>query len=114
MRRTFIRLTWLAVGVLLTVLFLEAVLRLLPVSMGRYRTDQFARWPLQNLEPRLPHAYSISWAMLNAQRGVTNNYGHTAPIDYHKGSHPVLVRRVIIWPCRGWRGMSSTRSPRFS
>lgn len=91
MRRIFTRLIWLTFGALLVVVLLECILRLLPVSMGRHRTDQFERWPLQNLEPRLPYAYSISWAMLNAQRGVTNNYGHIAPFDYRKGSHPILV-----------------------
>ena len=91
MRRIFTRLIWLTFGALLVVVLLECILRLLPVSMGRHRTDQFERWPLQNLEPRLPYAYSISWAMLNAQRGVTNNSGHIAPFDYRKGSHPILV-----------------------
>lgn len=91
MQRIFSRLVWLIVGAILAVTLLECVLRLLPVSMGLYRTDQFERWPLQNSEPRLPYAYSISWSMLNAHRGITNNYGHIAPFDYKKGSHPILV-----------------------
>ena len=76
---------------LLTLVLLECVLRFLPVSMGLYRTEQFDKWPLQNSEPKLPYAYSISWAMLNPHRGTTNNYGHIAPFDFMKGSQPVLV-----------------------
>ena len=91
MTRTLSRLTWFGLGVILALILLECLLRLLPVSMGRHRTDQFERWPLQNLEPHLKHSYSISWSMLNAQRGTTNNYGHIAPFDYKKGTHPLLV-----------------------
>jgi hypothetical protein len=29
--------------------------------------------------------------MQNPHRGTTNNYGHIAPFDYQRGSHPVLV-----------------------
>lgn len=91
MRRIFSNLAWFILGALLAVGLLECVLRLLPVSMGPYRTDQFERWPLQSSEPHLPYTYSISWNMLNAHRGVTNNYGHIAPFDYKKDSHPILV-----------------------
>ena len=91
MRHTFSRLRWLALGALTAFALLECVLWLLPVSMGPYRTDQFEKWPLQNSEPRLPYSYSISWSMLNAHRGTTNNYGHIAPFDYKENSHPVLV-----------------------
>ena len=75
----------------LTLILFECVLRFLPVSMGLYRTEQFDKWPLQNSEPKLPYAYSISWAMLNPHRGTTNNYGHIAPFDFKKGSQAVLV-----------------------
>jgi hypothetical protein len=91
MRRTFSRLVWFVLGVTLALVFLECALRFLPVSMGRHRTDQFERWPLQNLEPHLKHSYSISWSMQNAQRGTTNNYGHISPFDYKKGSRPLFV-----------------------
>lgn len=91
MRLVFVRIWWLVLGVTIAVAVLEAALRFLPVSMGIYRTDQFERWPLQNSEAHLPYAYSLTWAMLNAHRGTTNNYGHVAPFDYKKGSHPILV-----------------------
>ena len=91
MRLIFSRLLWIFLGALLTLTVFEFVLRFLPVSMGLYRTEQFDKWPLQNSEPKLPYAYSISWAMLNPHRGTTNNYGHIAPFDFKKGSQPVLV-----------------------
>jgi hypothetical protein len=91
MRRLISRLVWLAFGIALAVFVLECVLRFLPVSMGRHRTEQFDRWPLQSLQPGLRHAYSISWSMQNAQRGTTNNYGHIAPFDYKKNTHPIIV-----------------------
>jgi hypothetical protein len=91
MGRILSRLAWFVLGVLLVALLMEAVLRLLPVSTGLHRTTQFARWPLFNTDPHEPYAYSIQWSLLNAHRGVTNNYGHVAPFDYRKGSRPVIV-----------------------
>ena len=91
MRRLFFRLGGIFLGMLVTLVLLECLLRFLPVSMGLYRTERFDKWPLQNSEPKLPYAYSISWAMLNPHRGTTNNYGHIAPFDFMKGSQPVLV-----------------------
>ena len=91
MQRLFNRLAWVFLGAVFTALLLECALRFLPVSMGLYRTSQSDRWPLHNSEPRLPYAYSISWAMLNAHRGTTNNYGHIAPFDFVQGSRPVIV-----------------------
>ena len=91
MQRTISGLAWFVIGVLVAAVLLECALRFVPVSMGRHRTEQFDRWPLQSLEPGLKHAYSISWSLQNAQRGVTNNYGHIAPFDFKKTSHPILV-----------------------
>lgn len=91
MRVVLVRLWWLMVGAGLAALLLEAVLRVLPVSMGLYRTQQYDRWPLQSYEPRRSYAYSFSWALRNAQRGVTNNYGHIAPFDFRMGAQPLVV-----------------------
>jgi hypothetical protein len=91
MQRLFSRVAWIIFGAVFIAVLLECVLRFLPVSMGLYRTQQFDKWPLQNSEPKLPYAYSISWAMLNAHRGTTNNYGHIAPFDFTQGSRPVIV-----------------------
>lgn len=88
---TLRRLMWFCGGTLLAVALIEGVLRFLPVSTVLHRTEQAERWPLQNTNPRLDYTYSITWAMLNAHRGVTNNYGHVSPFDYHKHSQPVIV-----------------------
>jgi len=91
MARLLSRSCWFACGVLATLLLLEFVLRLLPVSVPLPRSDQAARWPLQYTPPHAPYSYSIGWKMQNARRGVTNNYGHVAPFDFARGSHPVIV-----------------------
>jgi hypothetical protein len=85
------RLRWLSIGVVLAALALELVLRCLPVSMGMHRTLQYERWPLNNTQPHLHYTYSIGWAMRNAHRGTTNNYGQVAPFDFRAGRHPVVV-----------------------
>lgn len=91
MRSAVSKLMWFVLGALVALTLLELALRLLPVTMGPYRTNQFERWPLQSSEPDIPYAHSVSWSMLNARRGTTNNYGHIAPFDYKKGSQPVIV-----------------------
>jgi hypothetical protein len=91
MQRLISRLAWVFLGAIFAAVLLECALRFLPVSMGLYRTTQASKWPLYNSEPRLPYAYSISWAMLNPHRGTTNNYGHIAPFDFSQGSRPVVV-----------------------
>ena len=55
------------------------------------RTEDSGRWPLQDTSTPVGYTYSITWAMLNAHRGVTNNYGHVAPFDYEKNSQPIVV-----------------------
>lgn len=91
MHRSLVRLAWLMAGAFLALSLLGLVLQFLPVSTGLRRTDDSARWPLQNTPPHHAYAYSITWAMLNAHRGVTNNYGHVSPFDYRKESNPVVV-----------------------
>ncbi len=82
---------WFALGALTALIALEGVFRLLPVSMGLYRTEQFERWPLQGYQPGQPYTYSKGWQMLNVYRGSTNNYGRNAPFDFNTGSRPVIV-----------------------
>jgi hypothetical protein len=91
MKRAFVRMAWIAAGVILALVLLEVVLRFLPVSKGLHRSNQFARWPLQYTESRFRYDYSIGWAMLNAHHGVTNNYGHVSPFDYRPHSRPLIV-----------------------
>ncbi len=82
---------WFCCGVLMAIIVLEGVLRMMPVSTGLHRTADYARWPLQNADPWTPYSYSLTWAMLNAHHGKTNNYGHVAPFDYRRDSRPVVV-----------------------
>ena len=90
--RKFVSATgWMMLGVVLALALLEIVLRFLPVPMGLYRTQRYDEWPLRSYEPKLPYTYSKSWALRNAHRGMTNNYGHIAPFDFHKDSAPVIV-----------------------
>jgi hypothetical protein len=78
-------------GAVVAALALEGLLRLLPVPMGLYRTEQYQRWPLVNYEPNRVYTSSMSWEMQHQRRGSTNNYGHLAPFDYVPGSRPVIV-----------------------
>ena len=80
-----------AAGAVVAALVLEGLLRLLPVPMGLYRTEQYQRWPLVNYEPHHAYTSSMSWEMRHTRRGTTNNYGHLAPFDYVRGSRPVIV-----------------------
>lgn len=91
MKQLLRRIGWLIAGALAAAIVLEVLFRMLPVSMGLQRATDVQRWPLVYAEPRSPYAYSISWAMLNAHRGITNNYGHIAAQDFVAGSRPVLV-----------------------
>jgi hypothetical protein len=91
MRSVLLRVLSLISGAILAVVALECALRLMPVSMGLYRAQNPAEWPLRSYEPNSRYAYSISWSFQNSHRGVTNNYGHIAPFDFQKGSRPVVV-----------------------
>jgi hypothetical protein len=91
MRPGLSRLGWFALGFVAALVLLETILHFLPVSTGMRRTEDSGRWPLQDTPPRSAYSYSITWAMLNAHRGVTNNYGHVAPFDYQKDSEPIVV-----------------------
>jgi hypothetical protein len=91
MRRILQGLGWLLAGALLAIAALELGLRLLPVSKGMHRSTAFDQWPLRYTEPHFRYDYSIGWSLGNAHSGVTNNYGHVAPFDFKRSSHPVLV-----------------------
>ncbi len=78
-------------GVLVLLALLEAGLRLLPTLSGLAPNPDTQAWPLRSYEASRRYQYSAGWAMLNAHRGTTNNYGHIAPFDFHKGSRPAIV-----------------------
>ena len=78
-------------GILVSALALETVLRFLPVTRGLFRTVEADRWPLNAFTPHTRYTYSMTWDFQNSQTGYTNNYGHLAPFDFVKNSRPVLV-----------------------
>jgi hypothetical protein len=79
------------IGAFSTAVMLEFVLRLLPVSMGLFRTVEHQHWPLRAYSPHEPFTYSRSWELLMVNRGHTNNYGQIAPFDFIPHSRPVIV-----------------------
>lgn len=85
------RSTLLVGGILAALLVTELALSTMPVTMGLYRTQRHDQWPMYGYGPRQRYTYSLTWQMLFPQKGVTNNYGQTAPFDYWPGSKPVVV-----------------------
>src|SRR5688572_7193775 len=82
---------WFGCGVLVLLALLEAGLRMLPTVSGLAPNPDTQAWPLRNYEASRPYQYSSGWAMLNAHRGTTNNYGHIAPHDFRPASRPLIV-----------------------
>jgi len=70
---------------------LELLLRLFPVSVGLYQTENREIRPLRTYLAHEPYTYSMTWEMRDAHHGRTNNYGQLAPFDYVAGSRPVIV-----------------------
>jgi hypothetical protein len=83
-------LAWCA-GVVAATMALELSLRVLPVPMGLYRTENYQRWPLENYQPHLRYTTSMSWELRNVRYGSTNNYGQIAPFDFVPRSRPIIV-----------------------
>jgi len=78
-------------GAAATLVALELALRLFPVSVGLYQTEQVEARPLRTYQAHLPFTYSMTWEMRDVRHGWTNNYGQLAPFDYVPGSRPVIV-----------------------
>lgn len=83
--------TMALLGLLVSAIIAEGMLRALPVQMGLYRTSNHDKWPLYAYQPHREFSYSTTWQMLLPNRGATNNYGHIAPFDYVPGSQPIVV-----------------------
>ncbi len=81
----------LMIGALALLALLEGLLRLSPADRGLQASAPTGAWPLHNYEAHREYRYSYTWALLNAHSGVTNNYGHIAPGDFHAGSRPLIV-----------------------
>jgi len=80
-----------ALGAAALLVALECALRVLPAYSGLQPNPAPQDYPLRGYEASKPYGYSYGWAMLNAHRGTTNNYGHVAPFDFRAGSHPLIV-----------------------
>ena len=82
---------WFAIGVLLTLLVLEGVLRLLPVNAGWTNPAPTHDEPLIRYVPGAPFVYSRGWSFANVQRGRFNNLGYVSEHDYRAGALTVAV-----------------------
>ena len=81
----------LVAGIMGTLLFLEVVLRLLPVLSGTYAADPRPTWPIHTMIPNTRYTYSTGWNLQNIHRGRINNYGYASPMDYQPGRGGIAV-----------------------
>ena len=91
MRNAFNSWSLFALGAAALLAALECVFRALPTYSGLLPNPAQQDYPLRGYEAARPYEYSYGWAMLNAHRGRTNNYGHIAPFDFRPGSRPLIV-----------------------
>jgi hypothetical protein len=91
MRRALKSWSLFALGAAALLAALECAFRVLPTSSGLLPNPAPQDYPLRGYEASRPYEYSAGWAMLNAHRGTTNNYGHVAPFDFRTGSRPLIV-----------------------
>jgi hypothetical protein len=91
LRNALFAVVSLVAGALALLALLEVAFRLLPTMSGLEPNADVEAWPLRSYEAVRPYQYSYGWAMLNAHRGTTNNYGQIAPQDFHPGSRPMIV-----------------------
>ena len=73
--------TLFGLGAVALLAALECAFRVLPTYSGLQPSPALEDYPLRGYEASRPYGYSYGWAMLNAHRGMTNNYGHVAPFD---------------------------------
>ncbi len=91
MRRAVTRVSLFGLGTVALLAALEVAFRLLPTYSGLQPNPAPQDYPLRGYEASRPYQYSYTWAMLDAHRGATNNYGQIAPFDFRAGSHPLIV-----------------------
>lgn len=81
-----------AAGLVLTVLLLELVLRVLPVTgKGVYGAELDPSWPMHHMIPNSSYTYSAGWNLTNFHQGTINNMGYVAPFDYEAGTSAAIV-----------------------
>ncbi|HWW21187.1 MAG TPA: hypothetical protein VNZ06_10310 [Steroidobacteraceae bacterium] len=78
-------------GILLTLVFLELVLRMLPVGRGAYAAEPDPAWPAHHLVPNSSYTFSSGWDLEDVQHGHINNMGYVSPFDYSRGTGGVFV-----------------------
>lgn len=89
---TFIsRLFAFALGLVATLLVLEALIRLAPVIEGTYAADPRPGWPVHTMIPNTTYTASTGWNLQNVHHGRINNYGYASPDDYVAGQADVAV-----------------------
>ncbi|PJC96736.1 hypothetical protein GQ37_020785 [Janthinobacterium sp. BJB1] len=80
----------IGLGMLATVLILEAVLQCLPVSSGLRLENSDPQIPFRRYLAHQPYVYSYGWAFNNARSGVINAQGWSNSRDFKDGA-AVLV-----------------------
>ena len=78
------------VGMALTLLALELVLRCLPL-IDVHSADPRADWPIRTWVPHVRYTHSTGWALHNVRHGTVNDYGYISPFDYRGLTHGVAV-----------------------
>ena len=91
LRAIFNRTAAFALGIVATLLMLEALLRILPVLNGTFAADPRPSWPVHTMIPNTHYTYSTGWNLQNIHRGRINNLGYAAPTDYEPGHGGVAV-----------------------
>lgn len=85
-------------GFILSILFVELLLHLLPVKTGLVRPENSSLKQgvlkgvtVNTWQPKTSYTSSTGWSLHNVRHGSTNNYGYIAPFDYHPGQKALVV-----------------------
>jgi lysophospholipase L1-like esterase len=78
------------VGVALTLVALELLLRALPLT-DVHSADPRPDWPIRTWVPQVRYTHSTGWALHNVRHGSINDYGYVSPFDYQGVTHGVAV-----------------------
>jgi hypothetical protein len=79
------------IGVVASLLLLEGLIRVLPVTNGTYAADPRPEWPAHVMIPNSSYTLSTGWNLRNVHHGHINNYGYASPHDYERGQADVAV-----------------------
>jgi len=91
-RRFIFGFTSVVLGILISLLIFELVLRLLPVTTAQYKEPVDNANPIARFKANNMVTFSAGWNMKNASYKRTNNYGFFSDTDYRKDSNlPLMV-----------------------